>query len=360
MASEEQAFAVIATLGTDEAREVLCSLLGSCDTVQDQIFALLTNVLQHRQQLEKTLAKTLAAAVQTAEEAVNQAAQECSSLLIIIQLEQAKDWLRSETAPPKKGAKEAERLVEQVLRVVQHTEPESSGRPCQNESVLRLRAMKNAHHRMRDLIVFHIKKECKDPADRIEFVKRLEEAYPELRSSDGVIAKSAKEARAGVLSAYHKDDENKKNGFLSHNAVETEKRGKPRGPRRRRDPSQHRWHADEGEDGSSSLVMHDEDATKVFMRTPGESRRRDHSLSVWALLGAEVVGPSALRPEQDAEAPEQGKGHGSLSAQARDKDIIKQKVKDEKKEYEEPPVCNAPGSSQQVAMEQRFSHEYLP
>ena len=31
-----------------------------------------------------------------------------------------------------------------------------------------------------------------------------------------------------------------------------------------------------------------------------------------------MVGPSALRPEQDAEAPEQGKRHGSLSAQARD------------------------------------------
>ena len=145
VASEEQAFAVIATLGTDEAREVLCSLLGSCDIVQDQIFALLTNVLHHRQQLEKTLEKTLAAAVQTAEEAVNQAAQECSSLHMIMlsyKLEQAKELLRSETTPPKKGAKEAERLVEQVLRVVQHTEPESSGRPCQNESVLRLRAMK--------------------------------------------------------------------------------------------------------------------------------------------------------------------------------------------------------------------------
>ena len=152
VASEEQAFAVIATLGTDEARAVLCSLLGSCDTVQDQIFALLTNVLQHRQQLEKTPEKTLAAAVQTAEEAVNQAAQECSSLFYQYQLEQAKEWLRSETTPPKKGAKEAERLVELVLRVVQHNEPESSGHQSR-----RLRAMKNAHHHVCDLMVLYIK-----------------------------------------------------------------------------------------------------------------------------------------------------------------------------------------------------------
>ena len=330
VASEEQAFAVIATLGTDEARAVLCSLLGSCDTVQDQIFALLTNVLQHRQQLEKTPEKTLAAAVQTAVEAVNQAAQ---IVMLPYQLEQAKEWLRSETTPPKKGAKEAERLVEQVLRVVQRNEPESSGRQCKKDESVRLRAMRNAHRCVCDLMVLYIKEECKVPTDRVEFVKRWEEAYPELRSSDGVTAKRAlDEARSRILLAYH--TENKKNGFPPNNAVETEKRGKPR-TRRRRNRSRQRWHADE--DGSSALVIHDEDTTGVFTRTPGESRRMDRSLSVSARQGEEAVGPSALRPEQDAEAPEQGKRHGSLSAQARDKKDIKQNVKDEK-EYEEPPV----------------------
>ena len=271
VASEEQAFAVIATLGTDEARAVLCSLLGSCDTVQDQIFALLTNVLQHRQQLEKTPEKTLAAAVQTAEEAVNQAAQECSSLHIVMlpyQLEQAKEWLRSETTPPKKGAKEAERLVEQVLRVVQHNEPERCR--YKNESV-RLRAMRNAHRCVCDLMVLYIKEECKVPTDRVEFVKRWEEAYPELHGSDGVTAKRAREKRTQILLAYHRDDENKKNGFPS-NAVATENvgiHGHDDCATAARSASMQMWLK-----SSREHLVIQEEGTAAFLYRPGRVKKR--------------------------------------------------------------------------------------
>ena len=64
---------------------------------------------------------------------------------------------------------------------------------------------------------------------------------------------------------------------------------------------------------------------------------------------------------------------GVLDHQGKIEELVAklQNCENEKKEYEEPPVCSTPGSSQQVAMKQRFGkkkehgmagddHEYLP
>jgi len=140
----------------------------------------------------------------------------------------AKDLTRAreallESVKPIIGAAKAQRILDDIIK---NFPPLLKGLHSQPEKKLTQLKALSAH--LRDVVVWNICAEMKDPKDRDFFLMMMGQAFlPHDAANDTIL-------RAQILLAYHRIEIYKFHGFKSNNWLVTQRRKHPR-PRRRKD-----------------------------------------------------------------------------------------------------------------------------
>ena len=167
----------------------------------------------------------VAVQTKTAEEHLNNAIEACCAFS---DRHCAKDLTRAreallESVKPIIGAAKAQRILDDIIK---NYPPLLKGLHSQPER--KLKRLMALSAQLRDVVVWNICAEMKDPKDRDFFLMMMGQAFlPHDAANDTIL-------RAQILLAYHRIDIYKFNGFKSNNWLVTQRRKHPR-PRRRKD-----------------------------------------------------------------------------------------------------------------------------
>ena len=167
----------------------------------------------------------VAVQTKTAEEHLNNAIEACcafSDRHSAKELARAREALL-EPVKPLIGAAKAQRILDDIIR---YYPPWLKGLHSQPER--KLKRLMALSAQLRDVVVWNICAEMKDPKDRDFFLMMMGQAFlPHDAANDTIL-------RAQILLAYHRIEIYRFHGFKSNNWLVTQRRKHPR-PRRRKD-----------------------------------------------------------------------------------------------------------------------------